>query len=50
MFNEPDNVASLKKVAGERNDVADIRSALHAATIEGCWPSQVIIATAPEHL
>jgi hypothetical protein len=50
MFNEPDNVTSLKKIAGERNDIADIRSALHAATIEGGWPSQVIMATAPEHL
>jgi len=50
MFNEPDNVASLKKTAGERNDIADIRSALHAATIEGGWPSQVIMATAAEHL
>jgi hypothetical protein len=50
MFNEPDNVASLKKIAGERNDIADIRSALHAATIEGGWPSQVIMASAEKNL
>jgi hypothetical protein len=39
MFNEPDNVASLKKTARERNDIADIMSALHAATIERGWLS-----------
>jgi hypothetical protein len=50
MFNEPDNVASLKKIAVERNDIADIKSALHAATIEGGWPSQIIMGSAPEHL
>lgn len=44
MMNEPESVAMLKKAASERTDVSDIRSALHAATVDGGWPSQVVMA------
>ena len=48
MMNEPHSVTAMKKVAGERHDVADLRSALHAATVEGGWPTQVMLAIAAD--
>jgi dihydroorotase-like cyclic amidohydrolase len=48
MMNEPNSVEALKKAAGERYDIADLKSALHAATVEGGWPSQVMLAITPD--
>ena len=42
MHNVPAEVAKLKKVAGERKDVADLKSACYAATIDGGWPAWVV--------
>ena len=42
MHNEPKFVASLKKAAKERHDVADFKSACHAATIDQGWPAPVV--------
>ena len=43
MHNEPKHVASLKKVARERNDVSDFKSACHAATIDQGWPAPIVL-------
>jgi len=48
MMNEPESVTMMKKAASERADVADIRSPLHAATVEGGWPSQVMMTITPD--
>ena len=42
MHNEPPNVAKLKKIARERNDVADFKSACLGATIEEGWPVPIV--------
>lgn len=42
MHNEPPNVAKLKKVARERNDVADFKSSCLAATIDQGWPAPIV--------
>ena len=42
MHNEPVNVAKLKKVAKERKDVADFKSACLAATVDQGWPVPVV--------
>ena len=42
MHNEPPNVAKLKKIAKERNDVADFKSACLAATIDQGWPMPIV--------
>ncbi len=42
MQNEPPNVAKLKKVAKERNDVADFKCACLAATIDQGWPAPIV--------
>lgn len=42
MFNEPHHVAKLKKVAKERNDVADFKSSCLAATIDQGWPVPIV--------
>ena len=44
MHNEPHNVAKLKKIARERKDVADFKSACFGATIEHGWPAPVVLA------
>lgn len=48
MMNEPESVKMLKNAASARADVADIRSPLHAATVDGGWPSQVMMAITPD--
>jgi dihydroorotase-like cyclic amidohydrolase len=45
MFNEPDHVAEMKKESLEHTDIADIKSACHAATVKDGWPRPVILAT-----
>lgn len=50
MFNEPEHVQSLKKLVKNRLDLADFRSSCHAATIEGGWPAQVILATSEREM
>lgn len=45
LFNEPENIAKLKKESSERTDIADIKSACHAATIKDGWPRAVVLAT-----
>ena len=42
MHNEPPNVAKLKKIAKERNDVADFKSSCLAATIDQGWPVPIV--------
>lgn len=42
MHNEPPNVSKLKKVAKERNDVADFKSSCLAATIDQGWPVPIV--------
>ena len=42
MFNEPVNVAKLKKVAKERKDVADFKSSCLAATVDQGWPAPIV--------
>ena len=42
MHNEPPNVAKLKRIAGERRDVADFKSACLAATIDEGWPVPIV--------
>jgi cytosine/adenosine deaminase-related metal-dependent hydrolase len=41
MHNEPHNIHKLKKMAAESKDVADIKAACLAATIENGWPIPV---------
>lgn len=48
LFNEPDHVAELKAESSVRADIAEIKSACHAATVKGGWPGPVIIATAAD--
>ena len=43
MHNEPWNVTKLKKIAAERNDVADFKSACFAATVDKGWPEAIVI-------
>ncbi|KAJ5122883.1 hypothetical protein N7448_008980 [Penicillium atrosanguineum] len=45
MHNEPDYFQRMKKIADERNDVSDIKSACHAATITNGWPSPIVRLT-----
>lgn len=45
MFNEPEYIAEMKKESSERSDIADIKSACHAATVSGGWPEPIIFAT-----
>lgn len=45
MFNDPENIANLKKEAAVRADIADVMSSLNGATVKGGWPSQVMLAT-----
>ena len=42
MHNEPEYVASLKKIAAERHDVADFKSACLGATVEKGWPEAIV--------
>ena len=42
MHNEPWNVTKLKKIAAERDDVADFKSACFAATVDGGWPEAIV--------
>ena len=45
LFNEPENIAKLKKESSERADIADVKSACFAATIKDGWPRPVVLAT-----
>jgi len=45
MFSDPEHVRKLRKVAGERNDLSDLRSSCYGATVEGGWPAAVLLAT-----
>lgn len=45
LFNDPDNIAKLKKEASERADISDIKSSCLAATIKDGWPRPIILAT-----
>ena len=45
MHNEPTWFRYLKDIADERNDVADIRSACHAATVKDGWPATLVRVT-----
>ena len=42
MHNESWNVTKLKKVAAERKDVADFKSACFAATVDKGWPEAIV--------
>ena len=42
MHNEPWNVTKLKKIAAERKDVADFKSACFAATVDKGWPEAIV--------
>jgi hypothetical protein len=42
MHNEPKYAASLKKLAAERHDVADFKSACNGATVDKGWPEAII--------
>ena len=42
MHNEPHHVANLKEIAKKRHDVADFKSACHAATIENGHPAYIV--------
>ncbi|KAH8697937.1 hypothetical protein BGW36DRAFT_427872 [Talaromyces proteolyticus] len=42
MHNEPYWFKEMERLSSFRNDVADIRSACHAATVKGGWPSAII--------
>lgn len=42
MHNEPWNVTKLKKIAAERGDVADFKSACFAATVDKGWPEAIV--------
>lgn len=42
MHNEPYWFKEMEELSRLRNDVADIRSACHAATVKGGWPSAII--------
>jgi imidazolonepropionase-like amidohydrolase len=48
LFNEPAHIAELKAESSVRADIADIKSACHAATVKGGWPAPVIMATATD--
>lgn len=48
MFNEPGYIAEMKTESAKRLDIADIKSAYHAATISGGWPGPIILATLPD--
>jgi hypothetical protein len=41
MHNEPSVVAMLKEAAEKRDDISDMRSACHGATVEGGWPAPI---------
>ena len=45
LFNEPENIAKLKRDSSKRPDIADIKSACYAATIKDGWPRPVVLAT-----
>ena len=42
MHNESWNVTKLKKIAAERKDVADFKSACFGATVENGWPEAIV--------
>jgi cytosine/adenosine deaminase-related metal-dependent hydrolase len=42
MHNEPEWFKAMSAIAGERKDVADIKSACYAATIKNGWPSAIV--------
>lgn len=42
MHNESWNVTKLKKIAAERKDVADFKSACFAATVDKGWPEAIV--------
>lgn len=44
MHNEPHNVATLKKIARVRKDVADFKSACFGATIDHGWPAPIVLS------
>ena len=44
MHNEPHNVATLKKIARARKDVADFKSACFGATIDHGWPAPIVLS------
>jgi adenine deaminase len=48
MFGEPENVSKVKKICGQRMDVADLKSACHGATIKGGWPGAPLLAFAED--
>ena len=48
MHNEPDWFQGLKKIANERNNVSDIKSVCHAATIRNGWPAPIVKMTSSE--
>ncbi len=41
MHNDPKAVAELKKAAQSSSNMSDLRSACHAATVEGGWPAPI---------
>lgn len=48
MQNEPAFFHYLKRIADECNDVADVRSACHAATVKDGWPATFLKVTAKD--
>lgn len=42
MHNESWNVTKLKKIAAERKDVADFKSACFGATVDKGWPEAIV--------
>jgi dihydroorotase-like cyclic amidohydrolase len=42
MHNEPYWFQEMKQLADQRNNVADVHSACHAATIRNGWPSPIV--------
>ena len=42
MHNESWNVAKLKKIAAQRKDVADFKSACFGATVDQGWPAAIV--------
>lgn len=43
MHNEPDDVNRLKKDCRESNELPDLKSSYHGATIDGGWPKPIVL-------
>lgn len=42
LHNEPEWFQEIKKVADQRNDISDVKSACYAATVSGGWPAAIV--------